>query len=113
MPDLFLIRRAGEGHVVTVVINSDGTVTCNRTRGGTLGSAPLVTARALQPTVHRMALHKLRIAPASNSVFSYTVRVDSGTITFPDTAGAHNRTLAQLELLDTQAEQAACGGSGG
>jgi hypothetical protein len=110
-PDLFLIRRAGEGHAVSVVINSDGTVTCDRRRTGTLGSARLINARALQPAVHRLALHRLRIGRAPNSVFTYTVRVDSGTISFPDTAGVHDHTLAQLELLDAQAEQVACGSS--
>ena len=112
-PDLFLIRRTGDGRVQTVVINSDGTVTCDRSRTGTVSSSQLITARSLQPAVHNLALHKLRIAPAPNSVFSYTVRVDSGTITFPDTAGAHSHLLAQLELLDAQAQQAACGSAQG
>jgi hypothetical protein len=110
-PDLFLIKRSGAGRTATIVINSDGTVTCNQRRTGTLSSSQLITARDIQPAIHRMALRKLRLPPTSRSIYLYRVRVDSGTITFPDTAAAHNKTLAQLELLDTQGQQLACGGS--
>jgi hypothetical protein len=110
-PDLFLIKRAGPGRAVTIVINSDGTVTCDRRRTGTLSSSQLITARDIQPAIHRMAIRKLRIPRGRATIYMYTVRVDSGTIMFPDTEAAHNHTLAQLELLDAQGEQLACGGS--
>jgi hypothetical protein len=110
-PDLFLIRRTGEGRAVTLVINSDGTVTCNRSRTGMLSSGQLITARDIQPTLHQYAVRRLRLPPAPNSVYMYLVRVDSGPISFPDTAGATNHTLASLELLATEAQQVACGRS--
>jgi hypothetical protein len=110
-PDLFLIKRSGAGRTATIVINSDGTVTCNRRHTGTLSSSQLISARDIQPAIHRMALRKLRIPPTSHSIYLYTVQVDSGRISFPDTEAAHNKTLARLELLDTQGQQLACGGS--
>jgi hypothetical protein len=108
-PDLFLVKRSSEGQVVTIVINSDGSVTCNRRKSGTLGSAQLITARDLQPIIHNYAVAKLRLPRTANSVYMYSVAVDSGTITFPDTAGVRKHPLAELELLVTQALQSVCG----
>jgi hypothetical protein len=108
-PDLFLIKRSGEGRVATLVINSDGTVTCNRRRSGTLSSSQLIAARDLQQTIHNYAVAKLRLPRTPNTVYMYSVRVDAGTITFPDTAGVRKHALADLELLATQALQSICG----
>ena len=108
-PDLFLIKRTGEGRTLTMLINSDGTVQCDGKAGKSLSSSQLITARAIQPNIHYDALQKLAIPRAPNSVYMYSVQTDSGTITFPDTAAAHHPSLGQLELLVAQAAQSSCG----
>ena len=47
-------------------------------------------------------------------MFRYTIRLQGGTISFPDTADAGGRfpALAQTELFAAQAAQQACGLSG-
>ena len=108
-PDLFLLTRTGPGARLTELVNSDGTIRCNGHSERTLSSSLLIAARDIQPNLHFDATKRVHIARAANSVYMYSVRVDAGTITFPDTAAAHHPTLAQLELFATQAAQSACG----
>ena len=108
-PDLFLIKRTGEGQALTMLINSDGTVQCDGKAGKPLSSSQLITARAIQPNIHYDALQKLAIPRSPNSIYMYSVQTDSGTITFPDTAAVHHPSLGQLELLVAQAAQSSCG----
>jgi hypothetical protein len=108
-PDLFLIKRTGEGSKLTELVNSDGTITCNGKQGKPLASPLLITARDIQPNIHYDAQQKLHIPRSPNAVYMYSVETDSGTITFPDTAGAHHPSLAQLELFTLQAAQSSCG----
>ena len=108
-PDLFLITRTGQGSRLTELVNSDGTIACNGKSGSVLPSSLLITARDLQPNIHYDAAKHLRIPRSANAAYMYSVRTDSGTITFPDTAAAHHPSLAQLELFATRAAQQACG----
>jgi hypothetical protein len=108
-PDLFLIKRTGEGRVLRMLINSDGTVQCDGKAGKPLSSSQLITARAIQPNIHYDALQKLALPRSPDSVYMYSVQTDSGTITFPDTAAVHHPSLGQLELLVAQAAQSSCG----
>jgi hypothetical protein len=41
-------------------------------------------------------------------VYRYTVKLQDGTISFPDTAGAAHRELAQAELFTTQIADGPC-----
>ena len=108
-PDLFLIKRTGPGGKLTMLVNSDGTVTCNGKQGQSLASSLLITARNIQPNIHYDAQKKLHIPRSANAVYMYSVETDSGTISFPDTAAAHHPSLAQLELFTVQAAQSSCG----
>lgn len=111
-PDLFLLTRTGAGHKLTLLVNDDGTIHCN---GGAARSLPdplLLQARDLVSALGADAQRNLKIASPPSSVYRYKVRLQSGTISFPDTAGATHPNLAQLELLATQASQQACGLTG-
>jgi hypothetical protein len=109
-PDLFLLKRTGQGHTLTLLINDGGTIRCNGGKPKQLSDQMLLQARALATSLDNDAKAKLQIATAApGSVDFYTVKLQDGKITFPDTAGASHRELAQTELFAVQAAQNSCG----
>jgi hypothetical protein len=108
-PDLFLLTRTGQGGQLRLLVNDAGTVRCDGGKPKRLPDPLLVQARALAPELDSDAKHKLRISPAQNSVAIYTIRLQDGTITFPDTAASRRHELAVAELFAVQAAQQACG----
>ncbi len=109
-PDLFLLKRTGEGKTLTLLVNDDGTIRCNGGAPKELSDPMLLQARALADSLDKDAKAKLQIATAARgSVNFYTVKLKDGTITFPDTAAASHQELAQAELFAVQAEQGPCG----
>jgi hypothetical protein len=108
-PDLFLLTRTGTGQKLTLLVSDDGTIRCNGGAARPLPDKLLIQARDLASTLNNDAKRNLRIPPSSNSVATYTVRVQQGTISFPDTAARSHSELAQLELLAVQASQNPCG----
>jgi hypothetical protein len=113
-PDLFLLTRTGEGGKLTLLVNDGGTISCNGAHTRALADPLLLEARDLANSLDGDAKANLRIAPPPNSVFRYTIRLQNGTISFPDTAAAGGRypALAQAELFAVEAAQKACGTSG-
>lgn len=109
-PDLFLLTRTGNGPKVTLLLNYGGTVRCNGTKTKQVPSKLLLQARNLTSSLNRDARHHLRIAPPHNSVYRYRVKLQDGTIEFPDTAAAHHSELAQLELIAVALLQGPCQG---
>jgi hypothetical protein len=101
-PDLFLVTRTGAGQQQTLLVNSGGTVRCNGAGAKPLPDKLLLEARRLTGTLNRDARRHLHLAPGPGSVYSYRVKLQGGTITFPDTAGRTHPELAQLELLALQ-----------
>jgi len=110
--DLFLLTRTGEGQRLTLLVNDSGTVSCNGGATKTLPDPQLLVARDLANTLDGDAKTRLHIPAPENSVFSYTIRLQDGTISFPDTAGAHHPELAQAEQFALGAAQQACRISG-
>ena len=111
-PDLFLLTRTGEGSRLTLLVNDGGTIRCN---GGVARHLPeplLLTARDLSNSLNTDAQRSLRIPSPRRSVYRYTVRVQDGTVSFPDTAARRHSELAQAELFTVQAAQQACGLTG-
>lgn len=113
-PDLFVLTRTGAGQRLTMLVNDDGTIRCNGGRARNLPDPLLLQARDLAGGLGGDAQENLRIASAPNSVYRYTVRLEQGTISFPDTAAAGGKypRLAQVEQFTLQAAQQACGLSG-
>jgi hypothetical protein len=107
-PDLFLLTRIGQGDKLTLLVNDSGTIRCNGGRRRQLPDPLLLQARDLATALDKDAKVRLRIPASANSVASYTVRLQDGTITFPDTAGAGRSELAQAELFAVQAAQGPC-----
>jgi hypothetical protein len=113
-PDLFLLTRTGASHKLTLLVNDDGTIRCNGGAARTLPDPLLLQARDLATGLGGDAREHLRIPTTRDSVFRYTIRLQQGTISFPDTATAGGKypRLAQAELFAVQAAQQACGLSG-
>lgn len=111
-PDLFDVTRTGEGGSLTMLVNDSGTIRCNGGATKSLPDSMLISARDLATSLNADARAKLRIPAGARSVYSYTVKLSDGTISFPDTAGSRHKELAQLELFTVQAAQGPCGRSG-
>jgi hypothetical protein len=109
-PDLFLLTRTGQGPALTLLVNDGGTIRCNGGKPKQLSDHMLIQARALADSLDKDAKNKLEIAAAARgSVNFYTVKLQDGKVTFPDTAGASHKELAQAELFAVQAAQSPCG----
>lgn len=111
-PDLFLLTRTGAGHRLTLLVSDDGTIRCNEGSAKPLPDKLLIQARDLANTLNDDAKRGLHIPPTRQTVAMYKVRVQHGTLSFPDTAARTRSELAQLELFAVQAAQHPCGLSG-
>jgi hypothetical protein len=111
-PDLFVLNRTGEGKPLTLLVNDGGTIRCNGSKAKSLPDPLLLDARDLASDLNEDAKDKLRIARSPNSVFSYKVTLQDGTIYFSDTAARTHPELARAELFALQAAQGPCGLSG-
>jgi hypothetical protein len=108
-PDLFLLTRVGEGQRLTILVSDGGTIRCDSQKTKPLSDSLLITARDLADNLDNDAKAKLRIAAGPHSVYEYTIRLQDGTISFPDTAAAKRHELSQAELFTVQAAAQACG----
>lgn len=106
--DLFLMTRTGQGSRLTLLVNDGGTIRCNGAKPGPLSDPLLLQARDLATKLDDDAKAHRRFAPSAVSVFHYTVRVQDGTVSFPDTAAAGHSELAQAELFAVRAAQQVC-----
>jgi hypothetical protein len=106
--DLFLLTRTGAGQKLTALVNDAGTVRCNGGASKTLSDPLLLQARDLATSLDKDAKANLRIAPGPHSVYQYTVRLQNGTISFPDTAAATHHELSQAELFAVQVADGPC-----
>jgi hypothetical protein len=109
--DLFLLTRTGHGTRLTLLVNDGGTISCDGRRPRRLPDPLLLQARDLASGLGGDAQERVRIPSPPNSVYRYTIRLQQGTISFPDTAAAsgHYPRLAQAEQFTLQAAQQACG----
>jgi hypothetical protein len=107
--DLFQVTRSGQGQKLTLLVNDAGTIACDGRKRKSLPDPLLLRARDLSTNLNNDAKAKLRFPASGRSVFSYTVKVQNGTFTFPDTAAAARKELSQLELFVIQAAASPCG----
>ena len=109
-PDLFLVTRTGAGgQKLSLLVNDGGTIRCDGGKAKELPDPQLLQARDLATSLNSDVSDKLRFAPSARSVYSYTVKVANGTMSFPDTAASAHKELAQLELFVIQAAANPCG----
>lgn len=108
-PDLFLLIRTGGGAKLTLLINDSGTISCDGGAAKQLSDPLLLRARDLATSLDTDAKAKLRIPPSKNSIYSYSVQLQDGTIRFPDTAALRHPELAQAVSFALQLAQRSCG----
>jgi hypothetical protein len=111
-PDLFLLTRTGAGAKLTLLPNDSGTIRCDGGKARPLSDSLLIDARDIAQNLDKDARHRLTIAPAPGTVFYYRIRLEHGTIAFPDSAARSRKELAAATLFAAQAAQQACGLSG-
>jgi hypothetical protein len=109
-PDLFQVTRSGPGaQRLTLLVNDGGTIACNGGKPKSLPDPQLLQARDLATSLNADVKANLKFPANRRSVFSYTVKVQNGTFSFPDTAASARKELAQLELFVLQAAASPCG----
>jgi hypothetical protein len=111
-PDLFLLTRTGQGPKLTLLPNDSGTIRCDGGKARALPGSLLIAARDLAQDLDKDARHGLTIGPSAGTVFYYRIRLEHGTIAFPDSAARSRKELSRATLFAAQAAQGACGLSG-
>jgi hypothetical protein len=111
-PDLFLLTRTGQGPTLTLLLNDGGTIRCNGGRAKQVSNTTLIAARDLADDLAGDAQDKLTIPAEPGSVYYFRIRMQQGTVAFPDRAGSRRKVLARAELFATQTAQNDCGLSG-
>jgi hypothetical protein len=107
--DLFLLTRVGQGQKLTMLVNDSGTISCDGRPATQISDPLLLQARDLASALDKDAKSGLRLPRTQGSVFVYTIRLQDGTISFPDTAAGSHQELAQVELFAVQAAHRPCG----
>jgi hypothetical protein len=109
-PDLFQVTRSGaQRRPVTLLVNDSGTISCDHGKPKQLPDPLLLEARDLSTSLNNDVKAKLRFHANARSVFSYAVKVQNGTLSFPDIAASARKELAQLELFVVEAAASPCG----
>jgi hypothetical protein len=107
-PDLFQLTRQGQGTKLTMLVNDSGTIRCDGGQAKPLADKLLLQARDLAGSLDTDAKSGLKLPTPPGTIYSYTVKLKSGTISFPDRSGAKHPELAQTELFATEAANGAC-----
>jgi hypothetical protein len=111
-PDLFLLTRTGQGPKLTLLVNDSGTLSCNGGKAKPISDTLLIQARDLSDNLAQDAGHKLTIPERPGTVFYYRIRLQQGTVSFPDRGTSGRKELSEAELFAVQAAQQVCGLSG-
>jgi hypothetical protein len=112
-PDVFLLTRTGAGSKLTLLINDSGTIRCNGGKANRISNARLIQARDLADNLGPDATARLTIPPEAGTVYYYRIKLQQGTVAFPDRAAdSRHPNLAQAELFAIQSAQQACGLTG-
>jgi hypothetical protein len=115
-PDLFIVQRSGSAADarLTLLVNEEGRVRCNGvgTRNGRklkLSDAALVEARAIQEDLKEPASAHLSLPARPESVLSYSVRDEDGSVRFSDNSAGQPEVLRRLVLFVLRTSQRVCG----
>jgi hypothetical protein len=106
--DLFVLTRTGQRSRLTLLVNDGGTIRCNGGKAKPISNSTLITARDLSQSLATDAQNKLTIPNAPGSVYYFRIRLEQGTVSFPDRAAATRKVLAQAELFAAQTAQREC-----
>jgi hypothetical protein len=107
-PDLFLLTRTGQGSKLTLLVSDGGTISCNGAKPKPIPDSMLISARDLADNLAGDGSAHLTIPARAGEVYYYRIKVQQGTVSFPDRSAAKRSELAQSELLAAQAAQQIC-----
>jgi hypothetical protein len=91
-----------------MVVNDDGTVTCNG-HAHPLPDAQLLRARNVARLLGDQAQLHLVLPPGPNSVLAYRVRLQTGTVQFADTSRDLPSAFTAVELFTKDVAEGVCG----
>jgi hypothetical protein len=106
--DDFLLTRVGEGTRLTLLVNDGGTIRCDGSKPIPISNSLLIAARDLVVNLDGDATKGLAIASTGTSVYGYTIRMQAGTVSFPDTAAGTRHELAGAEEFALRALAGPC-----
>jgi hypothetical protein len=108
--DLFVVDRTGAipGAHLELRITDDGRASCNHRPLVDITSSQLVTARAAQTDLEKPAKAHLRLRPGAQSVLSYRVRTEDGTVAWSDDSARQPPVLFQVADLTRNVARGAC-----
>lgn len=108
--DLFLVTRSGDvpGARLTLRITDDGRASCNRRPLVEISSNQVIAARESTRDLEDPAKAGLRLPPGPQSVFSYRVRTEEGTVVWSDDSRGQPEVLFKLAKLTRDVAKGPC-----
>jgi hypothetical protein len=108
--DLFVVNRTGAipGARLELRITDDGRASCNHRPLVDISSSDLVTARAAETDLEKPAKAHLHLQPGKQSVLSYRVRTEDGTVAWSDDSMRQPPVLFQVANLTRNVARGAC-----
>ena len=108
--DLFEVKRSGADTNANLIllVSEDGFITCNGKKREVPGET-LLQARELRRDLAEQAELNLTLPPGPNSVLSYQVRMEAGTIAFADTSRPLPPSFARLTVFTKHVAEDLCG----
>lgn len=109
--DLFEVKRSGADRNanLTLLVSNDGTVTCNGGARRPIPNETLLRARELERDLSESAELHLVLEPGQDSVLSYRVRMEAGTVAFADTSRPLPPAFARLSVFTKDVSEDICG----
>lgn len=106
--DVLLLTRTGQGTTLTLLIGDGGTISCDAHSPKPLTDSLLIRARDLAVNLTGDATRNLRLPAGPGTIFTYRVKLQTGTVIFSDHDTAHHPLLAQTEVFAAETAQQAC-----
>jgi hypothetical protein len=108
--DLFVVNRTGADRnaKLTLLVSDDGMVTCNGSQHP-ITNRQLLDARALTRDLSSQAELHVQLPPGPNSVLSYRVRMQAGTVAFSDTSRPLPTSFTKLTQFTKDISEDVCG----
>ena len=110
-PELFEVQRTGTvpGARLKLEVSDGGRVRCNGGADRNLGSRRLLDARETARELGDEARDDIALPPGPNSVYSYRVRLEDGTVRFSDTSPGITAEMRALQALTRSIAREVCG----
>lgn len=106
--DLFVLTRTGAGRTLSLLVSDGGTIRCNGGKSLVLPDQLLLQARDLATDLDNDVKAHRHFGAGPGTIYRFSVKLQDGTLSFPDTAAAGHPELARAELFTLQVAQAPC-----